>query len=154
MIGLRRWLAWAAALAGGAAPFATRPRKPAVDVAALARTITSQDDHISATELAAWIRARRPGLRVIDVRSADDFTHYHIPTAEHVTLDRLTDTRFSVDDTIVLYSQAGVHAAQAWVFLRALGHRHVYFLRRGLDEWLDEVERDVAERPLVRGNTC
>jgi hypothetical protein len=153
MNGVRRWLAWAAALAGGVAPFATRPRKPTVDVAALTRTITSEDDHVSATELARWIRDRPRNLRVIDVRSAEDFTRFHIPTAEHVPLDRLTDTQFSADDTIVLYSQAGVHAAQAWVFLRALGHHRVYFLRRGLDEWLDDVEA-VAERPSVRGNTC
>jgi rhodanese-related sulfurtransferase len=153
VIGLRRSLAWAAALAGGIAPFAGRSRTATVDVTALARTITSHDDHISATELAHWIRDRPRNLRVIDVRSVEDFTRYHIPTAEHVPLDRLTDAQFSVDDTIVLYSQAGVHAAQAWVFLRALGHHRVYFLRRGLDEWLDDVEA-VAERPSVRGNTC
>jgi rhodanese-related sulfurtransferase len=152
---LRRWLAWAAALAGGAAPFAAR--SATVDIAALARTIANQDDHVSALELATWIRDHRAGLRVIDVRSADDYTRYHVPTAEHVPLDGLTDVRFADGDTIVLYSQAGVHAAQAWVFLRALGHRHVYFLRRGIDEWLDEVVQSPAElaaRRTVRGNTC
>jgi hypothetical protein len=149
---LRKWLAWAAALAGGAAPFAGR--RPTVDITALARTIASEGDHVSAGELAAWIRDHRPHVRVIDVRSADDFTRFHIPTAEHVPVDRVADVRFSDDDTIVLYSQAGVHAAQAWVFLRALGHHHVYFLRRGLDEWLDEVERPADDRALARGNTC
>ena len=42
-------------------------------------------------------------------------------------------------ETIVLYSEMGVHGGQAWVFLRALGHRHVVFLRNGLHEWLDDV---------------
>ena len=32
-----------------------------------------------------------------------------------------------------------MHAAQAWVFLCALGHRNVWFLRDGLHEWLDDV---------------
>jgi hypothetical protein len=39
----------------------------------------------------------------------------------------------------VLYSDGGAHAAQGWVFLRALGLRRVYFLRGGLYEWLDDV---------------
>jgi rhodanese-related sulfurtransferase len=150
---MRRWLAWAAALAGGAAPFAGRSRTAVVDADALARSIAREDDHVSAPELARWIGERRRGLRVIDLRSADDFTRYHVPTAEHVPIDHVAEVRFADDDTIVLYSQAGVHAAQAWVLLRALGHRRVYFLRRGLDEWLDDVER-VAERPAVRGRTC
>jgi rhodanese-related sulfurtransferase len=151
---MRRWLAWVAAIAGGAAPFADRPRTATVDVDALARTIASEGDHVSAIELARWIRERRSGLRVIDLRSTDEFTRYHVPAAEHVPIDRLTETRFADDDTIVLYSQAGVHAAQAWVLLRALGHRRVYFLRRGVDEWLDDVEEEPPERSIVRGNTC
>lgn len=94
---------------------------------------------MSAIQLAAWIRARRPHLRVIDVRTATEFHAFHIPGAEHVPLDRLAATAFAEGDTIVLYSEAGVHGAQAWVFLRALGHRRVYFLRNGLHEWLDDV---------------
>jgi 3-mercaptopyruvate sulfurtransferase SseA len=39
----------------------------------------------------------------------------------------------------VLVSDGGAHAAQGWVFLRALGIAHVYFLRGGLGEWLDDV---------------
>ena len=39
----------------------------------------------------------------------------------------------------MLYSQGGAHAAQAWVMLRASGHRRVYFLRGGMDEWLADV---------------
>ena len=94
---------------------------------------------MSAVQLAAWIRARRPRLRVIDVRTASEFRAYHIPGAEHVPLEHLAATPFADDDTVVLYSEAGVHGAQAWVFLRALGHRRVFFLRNGLHEWLDDV---------------
>jgi rhodanese-related sulfurtransferase len=151
----RRWLAGAAALAGALAPFAGSPYRRAgaehatasatatatttIDVAELVRVVADQEDHVSAVELAGWIRARLPGLRVIDVRSASEFAAYHIPGAEHVPLERLTATRFGADETVVLYSELGVHGAQAWVFLRALGHRRVVFLRNGLHEWLDDV---------------
>jgi rhodanese-related sulfurtransferase len=134
---LHRWLAAAAALAGGLAPLADR--RHAIDVHALATEVASQRDHLSGGELAGWRRARRAPHRVIDVRSPSEFGAYHVPTAENVPLDTLTATRFAPDDTIVLYSEAGVHGAQAWVFLRALGYHRVYFLRRGLDEWLDDV---------------
>jgi rhodanese-related sulfurtransferase len=142
----QRWLAGAAALAGALAPFAGSPyRRPAaaargsIDVAELARTVADQDDHVSAVELATWIRAARPRLRIVDVRSADEFRAFHIPGAEHVPLDQVVHARFADDETIVLYSETGIHGAQAWVFLRALGHRDVWFLRNGLHEWLDDV---------------
>ena len=94
---------------------------------------------MSAIELARWIRARRSGLRVIDVRTASEFRIFHLPGAEHIALEALADTRFGPDETIVLYSEVGIHGGQAWVFLRALGHRRVFFLRGGLHEWLDDV---------------
>jgi rhodanese-related sulfurtransferase len=146
---LRRWLAGSAALAGALAPLAGSPYRRAspagagapgtVDVAELARIVAEQQDHVPAVELAAWIRAGERGLRVVDVRSASEFAAYHIPGAEHIPLDRLTTVRFADDETVVLYSEHGVHAAQAWVFLRALGHRRVLFLQNGLHEWLDDV---------------
>jgi rhodanese-related sulfurtransferase len=110
-----------------------------VDVRALARTVESEEDHVTALELAQWIKDRHPGLRVVDVRSPAEFNAYHVPTAEQIDVGDLVDTPFRIDDTIVLYSEGGAHAAQGWVFLRALGYPHVYFLRGGLYEWLDDV---------------
>jgi rhodanese-related sulfurtransferase len=144
----RRWLTGAAALAGALAPFAGSPYrgaaqpaapKPTIDVAELARAVADEEDHVSAVELARWLRAQRTGLRLVDVRTASEFAAYHIPGAEHVPLEQLASARFAADETIVLYSEMGVHGGQAWVFLRALGHRHVVFLRNGLHEWLDDV---------------
>lgn len=110
-----------------------------VDVEQLARLVTREDDHVGAVELAKWIKERRAGLRVVDVRPAADFDAYHVPTAERIALDSLVATPFRADDTIVLYSEGGAHAAQGWVFLRALGYRNVFFLRGGLYEWIDVV---------------
>jgi len=147
----RRWLLGSAALAGALAPFAGSPYRRAssghgaqraagaVDVAELARAVADEEDHVSAVELAAWIRAGEPRLRVVDVRTASEFAAYHIPGAEHIPLERVATARFADDETVVLYSELGVHAGQAWVFVRALGHRRAYFLRNGLHEWLDDV---------------
>jgi rhodanese-related sulfurtransferase len=127
---------------GVAAAFAGTPnraRNARVDVESLARAVEHEDDHVTAIELAEWIRERRPGLRLIDIRSSDEFDALHIPTAERIALSDLSKTPFRRDETIVLYSEGGAHAGQGWVFLRALGYTQVYFLRGGLREWLDEV---------------
>ncbi|HUQ19042.1 MAG TPA: rhodanese-like domain-containing protein [Gemmatimonadaceae bacterium] len=146
-----RLLAGLALLLGVFAAFAGDPDKAVnrgVDVRQLAATVTSEDDHVTAVELAGWIKERRPNLRVIDVRDSSEFDAYHIPTAERLDLTHLVDAHFGSNETVVLYSEGGAHAAQGWVFLRALGHQHVYFLRGGLREWLDEVMN-----PVVREGT-
>ena len=140
--GVVRGLAVVAAVLGGFAAFAGSPYRTshaAIDVDELARTVRLEEDHVTAVELAQWIKDRRPGLRVIDIRDSDAFADYHVPTAERMSLDSLVVTPFRGDETLVLYSDGGAHAAQGWVFLRALGIRRVFFLRGGLDEWLETI---------------
>ena len=83
-----------ALLLGVAAPFAGSPyRTPQhLDVDGLVGQIERGEDHVTALELAGWIRGRKPGLRVIDVRTAEEFAAYSIPTAENIPLDRLART--------------------------------------------------------------
>jgi len=139
---LTRMLGIGAALLGVLAAFAGSPyasRHGRIDVDALANVVRREDDHVTAIELAGWIKSRRDRLRVVDVRSAGEYDEFHIPTAERVAIDSLAAARFAPDETIVLYSEGGAHAAQAWVFLRALGYDHVFFLRGGVYEWLEQV---------------
>jgi len=135
----------AAALAlGVAAPFAGAVPERAgasgrIDAAALARMVAAQQDHVSALELARWLRDGRPGLRVIDVRAPAAFARFSIPTAENVPIERIPALRVRDDETVVLYSEGGAHAAQAWVFLKAAGTRNAFFIAGGLGDWFDEV---------------
>jgi rhodanese-related sulfurtransferase len=145
---LRGALAGVAAIGGLLAVFAGSPylgRHAEIDVRALASAVAHEDDHVTAVELAGWIRGKKQGLRVVDLQPDADFATYHIPTAQHVALESLPSTPFDATDTLVLYSGGGAHAAQAWVFLRALGYRRVYFLRGGVREWLDEVMSPTLE---------
>ena len=139
---VERYLGIAALSLGVLALIAGSPRmgnNARVDVQDLATTVQNEDDHVTAVELAGWIREQRSDLRIVDVRDSADFHAYHIPRAERIELSELVRTPFKPDETVVLYSDGGAHAAQGWVFLRALGHRRVYFLRGGLYEWLDDV---------------
>jgi rhodanese-related sulfurtransferase len=148
--GLVRRIGLMAAVLGLLAMFAGSPytaQHGRIDVDALAKAVQHEDDHVTAIELAGWIKNRRPGLRVVDLRSQEEFDAYHTPMAERVSIDSLSAVGFSLSETIVLYSEGGAHAAQAWVFLRALGYNKVYFLRGGVYEWLEQVMT-----PTLRAN--
>ena len=147
---MHRALGSAAIVLGALAAFAGSPYRESFDVKQLASEVTREEDHVTAIELAAWIKDRKPGLRVLDLRPEAEFDEYHIPGAENVAFDALLRARHASTDTLVLISDGGAHAAQGWVFLRALGHQHVYFLRGGLGEWLDDVMNPAKTTALTR----
>jgi rhodanese-related sulfurtransferase/uncharacterized membrane protein YedE/YeeE len=153
--GMHRALGSAAIVLGALAAFAGSPYRESLpdkqlNVQQLASEVTREEDHVTAIELATWIKDRKPGLRVLDLRPETEFDEYHIPRAENVTFDALLRPRYASTDTLVLISDGGAHAAQGWVFLRALGHQHVYFLRGGLGEWLDDVMNPAKPTALTR----
>lgn len=117
----RRVLAAVAALLGVLALFAGSPYR--------ARPVVVD---VTAVELAEWLRDRKPGLRIIDLRTEEQFDEYHLPRAERIAIDSLPATPFTPEETIVLVS--GDEQAA-----RAFGSRKIYFLRGGLREWIDDV---------------
>jgi rhodanese-related sulfurtransferase len=129
---MRRVLALVAALGGGLALVASDPYS--ADVQRLAKAVAHEDDHVTAEELAQWIRDGKPGLRLIDVRTPAEYAKDHLPRAENVPIESIASVAFSPSDTIVLLSEGGAHAAQAWVLLQTLGYRNVYFLRGGIEQ--------------------
>jgi rhodanese-related sulfurtransferase len=135
-----RGLAIAAVTLGTLALLAGSPvRRASVDVATLAGIVEREEDHVTAVELARWIKDRRPGLRIFDIRSDSEYRAFHVPGAERATLSALVEADFPPGATVVLYSEGGTHAAQGWFFLRSRGLTDVYFLRGGLFEWLDQI---------------
>ena len=158
---IRRALAVVAACGGVLAAFAGNPwpqhpelaiggRPLGAEVAAeLAAEVIDEKDHVTALELAQWVKERKPGLRVLDLRTPAEFDEYHVPGATMIRLDTLVSTRFAPSETLVLVSDGGAHAAQGWVLLRAAGASNVYFLRGGIGEWIDDVMNPVNAPPDV-----
>lgn len=108
----------AAALAG------TRPVAPAVDV----------------VQLAEWIRNRHP-LTVVDLRDADAFAQFRIPTSRQVPVDAL-DTLTA--DTLVLVDGGDGTAAET---ARRLLPRTVYWVEGGAEAWA----RDLLNATIAEG---
>jgi rhodanese-related sulfurtransferase/uncharacterized membrane protein YedE/YeeE len=121
-------------------------------VAAIARQIAHEEDHVDALELAEWIRERRPGLRIVDVREGLDSSIYRIPGSVSVPLERLPEIEVAAKEHVVLYSDGGAHAAQAWVLLRARGIVNATVLKDGMAAWEDEVLSPM--RPSVADDTA
>jgi hypothetical protein len=60
-------------------------------------------------------------------------------SAENLALAELPTAELPRNETIVLYSEGGIHAAQAWFLLKAKGYPSVYNLKGGLEGWKEEV---------------
>ena len=131
---------WAVAL-GAVALFATPYPGSSVtlDAKELALAVATEADHVEAPELAAWVIESRADYRLIDLRSEAEYAQYHIPTAVSVPMGNLTDAGLGRQEKLVLYSDGGIHSAQAWMLLKAQGYKGVYMLKGGLEEWKDRV---------------
>jgi rhodanese-related sulfurtransferase len=110
-----------------------------VDLQKLAHSIETEEDHIAPTELALRIMNNQDRLRIIDVRDSASFADYHIPGATRHDIQSLLLAQFRPNETLVIYSDGGIHASQAWFLLRMRGLENAYTLRGGLALWNDEV---------------
>ena len=107
--------------------------------AASPRDVAAGSDGVDALVLAQWIRDRKAGLRVIDVREGLAPDDYGIPGAEVVPLRQLPNLAVRGGETSVLYGDSGRDAAPALAMLRGRGVRDAFVLRAGLAGWENEV---------------
>jgi rhodanese-related sulfurtransferase len=110
-----------------------------LDARELALVVSREADHVEAPELAAWVVEGRADYRLIDLRTEAEFAQYHIPGAVSIPLANLMDAGLGRQEKLVLYSDGGIHSAQAWLLLKAQGFPAVYMLKGGLEEWKDAV---------------
>ena len=139
---MERGLTIAAVVAGALAVVAGSPTRSThgnIDVQRVARLVEEEEDHVSAAELAAWIKGGNESLRILDIRPDSEYGEFHIPGATRADLKQIATMPLDSSATYVLYSEGGAHAAQGWVLLQARGIQNAYFLRGGLYEWMSTV---------------
>ncbi len=146
---LNQKLALAAVALGAVALFAAPypGSKVTLDARELALVVGTEADHVEAPELAAWIIENRADYRLVDLRTEREFATYSIPTAVNIPVSVLPEAGLGRQEKIVLYSEGGIHSAQAWMLLKAQGYKSVYMLKGGLDEW-----KDLVVFPVVADN--
>lgn len=141
-LNLNKRLAILALLLGVLALFAGNPYRGnsvTIDTRELAWIVERQVDHVGVNDLADWIIQGKADFRLLDLRTEKEFSEYHIPGAELVPLSTLPDYPLTRNEKIVLYSEGGIHSAQAWMLLKAKGYNGVYMLMGGLDEWSEKI---------------
>jgi rhodanese-related sulfurtransferase len=96
-------------------------------------------DSILAPDLADRIVGRETALRVIDLRSRQDFDQLHIPGATHMTLDDVRREPIPLSARVVLYADDDDQATRGGALLRTRGYENVATLRGGISAWIARV---------------
>jgi len=111
------------------------------DFGQIAENINNRSDHITAEQLGELIIDKDPDFQIIDIRDQSEFHKFHIQTAINIPLNTLfiEDNVEFIDPEklVVLYSNGGTHAAQAWVILQQIGYKNTTVLLGGLNYWVD-----------------
>jgi rhodanese-related sulfurtransferase len=110
-----------------------------VDGRQLSMLVAGDADHVTAEDLADRLITGQRDLRLVDLRTPEEFARYHLPGAENLPLTRLPSASWRADEGVLLYSGGDQHAAQAWVMLKARGLPSVYELQGGLEAWNERV---------------
>jgi len=110
-----------------------------MDMKELALIVDKTVDHVAVEELADWIIQGKSDFKLLDLRTEKEFNEYHIPNAELVLLAELNEYSLLRNEKIILYSEGGIHSAQAWMLLKAKGYKGVYMLFGGMEEWMDKI---------------
>lgn len=112
-----------------------------IDPNQMANEIIDRNDHITAEQLGRLIIDEDPDYQLVDLRSVEEYDKFHIKTALNLPMQKLfTDDNLDYIDPeklVVLYTNGGTHAAQAWVLLQAQGFTNTTVLLGGLNYWVD-----------------
>jgi rhodanese-related sulfurtransferase len=141
-LSLNRRLALITILLGFVGLFAGSPyrgSRTTVDAKELGLIVDTEVDHVKVEELADWVIQGKADFRLLDLRSEKEFNEYHIPNSENVMASQLETYPLLRNEKIVLYSEGGIHSAQAWFLLRVKGYKGVYILLGGLEEWNEKI---------------
>ncbi|QQS50843.1 MAG: rhodanese-like domain-containing protein [Bacteroidota bacterium] len=98
----------------------------------------------SPDEVAQLLIQKDPNIRLIDVRTPDDYDKYALPNAINIPLsDLLSETyRDFLDQDVyqnILYSNGTTDAVKAWMILRQLGWENNFVLQGGLNYWAETI---------------
>ncbi len=110
-----------------------------VDAKEMAAIVQSEVDHITANQLAEWIIKGKMDFRLIDLRTDQEYMEYHIPQSENVPITGLLSHGLQRNEKIVLYSDGGIHSAQAWFLMKAQQYKGVYMLLGGMESWKSDI---------------
>ncbi len=120
----------------------TKPYKLTADQ--LLGEANNRTQYIAPETVADMIIKKDPSLRLIDVRSQDDFEKFSLPGAINIPVsdllsDKYTDILNQDVRMNVFYSNGTITANEAWMVTRQLGYKNNFVLEGGLNYWFDAI---------------
>lgn len=106
--------------------------------------VNTRTQYIAPEEVADMIVTKEPRLRLIDVRSQEEFEKFSLPGAVNIPLSDLlseqyTDILNQDTKTNVFYSNGTLEANEAWMITRQLGFPNNFVLEGGLNYWFEAI---------------
>jgi rhodanese-related sulfurtransferase len=120
------------------AAFIGTPYRNEININEIASLIENEKDHITPVELAEQIFAGKK-IRLIDLRDSNLFIQQHISHSENMSLQQLLNGEIKRNENVVLYSEGGIHASQAWMLLKMNHFDSIYTLLGGFIGWKEEI---------------
>ncbi len=104
----------------------------------------ARTQYITPETVADMIIKKDPSLRLIDVRSQDEFEKYSLPGAINIPAadllsDKYTDILNQDVKMNIFYSNGSLVANEAWMITRQLGYSNNFVLEGGLNYWFDAI---------------
>ena len=110
----------------------------------------SKSRFLSPDQIADRLINEDPSIFLIDVRTPDQYQEYSLPGAFNIPLDEmiLSDWKDYLDQEdmdVVLVSNGGLYADQAWMLCKRMGYNNLYVMEGGLNAWFKNIMQ--AEMP-------
>jgi rhodanese-related sulfurtransferase len=120
----------------------TKPYK--LTAAQLLSEANARTQYVTPEVVADMIVKKDPSLRLIDVRSQEEFEKYSLPGAINIPApdllsDKYTDILNQDVKMNVFYSNGSLVANEAWMITRQLGYTNNFVLEGGLNYWFDAI---------------
>lgn len=129
------------------------------NAAKVAIGVFDENAYFTIDEVARMIVNEDSTLRLIDLRSPDQFDSFSLPGAVNIPYEQFISKDPSValtrDDTKnVLYSNGDIEASYALVVARGMKFDNVYVMKGGMNQWFPEImeSRFTGERLTAREN--
>jgi len=120
----------------------TKPYKLTADE--LLTEAKNRTQFVTPETVADMVVKKDPSLRLIDVRSQDEFEKFSLPGAINIPIADLLSDQYSdvLNQDVkmnVFYANSSLTANEAWMVTRQLGYKNNFVLEGGLNYWFDAI---------------
>ena len=106
--------------------------------------VNTRTQYVTPDVVADMIIKKDPSLRLIDVRSQEEFEKFSLSGAVNIPVtdllsDEYTDILNQDIKMNIFYSNGSLTAIEAWMITRQLGYANNFVLEGGLNYWFDTI---------------